>query len=88
MVSGTAMVTSRLLTNDWVASLPFSGSTPMTRHFGARCLAAMALPESSPPPPHGTSKRSSGPTSSISSFAAVPWPAITSSWSKGGMSVS
>ena len=35
----------------------------------------------------GTSRKSSGPASSISSFAAVPCPAMTCGWSNGGMSV-
>ena len=43
-----------------------------TRHAGASARAASADPDSSPPPPHGTSSRSSGPTSSMSSRAAVP----------------
>ena len=52
---------------------------------GASALAASAQPESRPPPPRQTRRRSRGPTSSISSSAAVPWPAMTSGWSKGGI---
>ena len=88
MVSGTAMATRRFWTNDCVASSPAAGSTPITLHFGARCLAAIAQPESSPPPPQGTSSTSSGPASSMSSFAAVPWPAMMCGWSNGGINVS
>jgi hypothetical protein len=42
-------------------------------------------PAVSPPPPTHTSKASSGPASSISSSAAVPCPAMTCGWSKGGI---
>ena len=53
--------------------------------------AAFALatqnPDNSPPPPTGATTAFRSGTSSSSSSAAVPWPAITSGWSNGGISV-
>ncbi len=81
IVGGLLTVWSVPVRNERVASSASSGSTPTTRQDGASARAASADPESSPPPPHGTSSRSMAPASSISSRAAVPWPAITSAWS-------
>ena len=81
IVGGLVTVWSVPVLNDRVASSASSGSTPTTRHRGERARAESAEPERSPPPPQQTSSRSSSPTSSNSSFAAVPWPAITSTWS-------
>jgi hypothetical protein len=53
-------------------------STPITCRSGFRLLAAIAIPEMSPPPPIGTTRVSiSGAVPSISS-ATVPCPAMTS----------
>ncbi len=60
-----------------------AGSTPTMSMLGFTALAAVAMPEISPPPPMGIGSTSiSGASSSISS-ATVPWPAITSGSSKG-----
>ena len=40
----------------------------MTLQPGDRCFAAMAHPLNSPPPPHGTNRKSASPASSISCF--------------------
>jgi TRAP-type C4-dicarboxylate transport system permease large subunit len=47
-------------------------------HLDARreVLGGDRAADRSPPPPHGTISTSSAPASSISSFAAVPWPAM------------
>src|SRR5947209_8102763 len=63
MVAGLRTVCRVPVLKERVASSPSSGSTPTTRHAGARCLAAMADPESRPPPPQGTRRTSSGPVS-------------------------
>ena len=62
--------------SDRNASLPFSGSTPITRIPGRRCLAAMEQPDISPPPPMGATNASRSGTSSRSSSAVVPCPAM------------
>ena len=55
-----------------------SACTPMMRMAGLRPLAAIAMPDASPPPPTGiTIVRTSGHCSRISR-PTVPWPAITS----------
>ena len=52
---------------------------------GSCALAAIAIPDASPPPPTGiTIVRTSGHCSMISR-PTVPWPAITSGWSNGWM---
>ena len=56
MVSGLWTVWSTPVLKERVASSPASGSTPITLQPGDRCLAAMAHPLSSPPPPHGTNR--------------------------------
>ena len=48
---------------------------------GASARAASAEPDEQAAAAQATNSASSGPTSSNSSFAAVPWPAITSGWS-------
>ena len=87
IVAGLWTVCSVRVRNDRVASSPSSGSTPITLQPGASALVTIALPESSPPPPHGTTTASSAVISSCSSSTAVAWPAITSRWSNGGISV-
>ena len=67
--------------------VPASGSTPQRRISGRSPLAATAQPERRPPPPHGVTIRSRSGTSSRSSRASVPWPAITASSSNGGTRV-
>jgi len=58
-------------------------STPIMRTWGAFSRMAVAMPAIRPPPPTGMIRlRTSGISSSISR-AIVPWPAITSSSSKG-----
>src|SRR5687768_15683382 len=84
IVCGTSMVTRLRVRSERAASSPAAGSTPTTRVPGERWAAAIAQPESSPAPPQQTNRSSRGPTSSKSSLAAVPWPAITAAWSKGG----
>ena len=54
----------------------------MMRTAGEIALAAVAMPEISPPPPIGTGSTSSSGASSSISRATVPWPAITSRSSK------
>ena len=71
--------------NDSRASAAASGSTPTTRALGARAFTAAARPEMSPPPPTGTiTLVTSGRSSPISS-PTVPWPAMISASSKGGI---
>ncbi len=55
-----------------------AGSTPITRMSGLIALAATPMPEIRPPPPMGIGRISRCGTSSSSSRAMVPWPAITS----------
>src|SRR5438128_2596006 len=52
MVSGLWQLCSVFVLNERVASSPASGSTPITLQPGARCEAATAQPEISPPPLH------------------------------------
>ena len=55
-----------------------AASSPTMRMSGEIALAAVPMPEISPPPPMGMGRTwRSGASSSISS-AAVPWPAMTS----------
>ncbi len=81
IVGGLETVCRMPVRNERVASSAASGSTPTTRQRGERARADSAEPERRPPPPQQTSSRSISPASSKSSFAAVPWPAITSAWS-------
>ena len=60
----------------------------MTFTWGARAFTATATPETSPPPPTGTSTASSPGTCSTTSSPSVPWPAMISSSSKGWTKVS
>ena len=69
------------------ASSALAGSAPKTLAAWSRDLTAIAVPESSPPPPTGAITMSSSGNSSINSSAAVPWPAITRTSSKGCTSV-
>ena len=85
MVSGASTGRIRPARSDRIASSARAGSAPNTRH--PRFAPTSALPPSRPPPPTGTRNASTGPASgshhgagrgsSISSRAAVPWPAIT-----------
>ncbi len=60
-----------------------AGSTPKTPISGFRALAAVAQPAISPPPPIWTMIASRSGLSSSISAATVPWPAMTSTSSKG-----
>src|SRR6266487_4267273 len=64
-----------------------SGSTAITRAPGRSALTAVAIPETSPPPPTWTRTRSASGRSSRISRPTVPWPAITSGSSYGWTSV-
>ena len=87
MVAGRGMVTGCPAASDRFTSSPVSGSTPQRRISGLSPFAATAQPERRPPPPQGVTITSRSGTSSRSSSARVPWPAITASSSKGGTSV-
>lgn len=63
-----------------------SGSAPSTRTSGRSDLIAVATPEINPPPDIGTTTASTSGRSSRISRPMVPWPAITSGWSNGGIS--
>src|SRR5262249_3495459 len=62
---------------------PSEDSPPMTRIFGLCALTAIATPEINPPPPIGTMTASTSGQSCAISSPSVPWPAISSSSSKG-----
>ena len=64
-----------------------SGSIATTRASGFSPFTAVAMPETSPPPPTWTSTTSASGTSSSISTPTVPWPAITSGSSYGCTSV-
>src|SRR6266545_3635330 len=64
-----------------------SGSTATTRASGFTPFTAVAIPETSPPPPTWTRITSASGTSSSISSPTVPWPAITSGSSYGCTSV-
>ena len=65
-----------------------AGSRPTMRISFCRCLAAVAMPAISPPPPIGTGRTSRSGTSSSISSATVPWPAMTSMSLNGWTKVS
>ena len=88
IVRGTSIRTRSPAASERRTSSPASGSMPMTRTSGSSAFAAVAQPAISPPPPTQTSSTSSGPASSISSSATVPWPAITRSSSYGWIGIS
>ena len=69
------------------ASLAITGSAPMMQMPGRLPLAATAIPEINPPPPTGTTIASTSGTASKISSAMVPWPAMTSTWLYGGITV-
>src|SRR5690349_2232775 len=69
------------------ASSALAGSAPSTSMDARRPFAAIAVPDSNPPPPHGATIASRSPTASSSSSAAVPCPAMTRGSSNGWMSV-
>ena len=77
MVCGSSEGRIRPAARDRKASSACSGSAPITRMPGQSSRAAMAVPLSSPPPPTGARITSRSGTSSSSSRAAVPWPAMT-----------
>ena len=56
IVFGGGIETMRPSLRDYYASLPASGSTPITLHFGDSFYAASEHPEISPPPPTQTNK--------------------------------
>ena len=56
MVSGLWQLCSVRDLNERVASSPSAGSTPMVLQSGERVCAAIAHPDSSPPPPQQTSR--------------------------------
>ena len=68
------------------ASSAPAGSAPHTAIAGSRPWAAMAVPDSSPPPLTGATTMPMAGTASSSSRVAVPWPAITRGSSKGWIS--
>ena len=74
---------SRPAANERAASSAPAGSAPTTRAAGRSAFTAVETPLISPPPPIGASTRSRSGASSISSSAAVPWPAITAGSSNG-----
>src|SRR5690554_2407500 len=78
MVWGTSICTRSPASSERLVSSPAAGSTPIMRMLGNRPFPTVALPAIRPPPPIGTRSSSSSPTSSKSSRAAVPWPAMTS----------
>ena len=65
------------------ASSAFAGSAPWTARPGRSDVAAIAVPDRRPPPPTGATIASRSGTSSTSSSAAVPCPAITLASSNG-----
>ena len=67
---------------------PSDDSTPITRIFGLKLLAAIATPEMSPPPPIGTTMQSTSGQSCTISSPRVPWPAMTWASSNGWTYVS
>ena len=75
MVSGCTETRSPARMERKVSLAP-SGSAPNTRIAGCCALAIVAQPASSPPPPTGVIRASSGPVSSSNSIPAVPWPAM------------
>ena len=67
------------------ASAASSGSTPITVAPGQSVRTAVATPEISPPPPTGTTTRSTPGQSAAISRPIVPCPAITRRSSNGGI---
>ena len=63
-----------------------SAWTPITVTPGFFALTAIAIPASTPPPPHGTTTVSTSGACSTISSPTVPWPATTSVLSKGWIS--
>ncbi len=61
--------------------------TPTTRTPGSSAVSASAEPASRPPPPHGTTTRSTSGTCSASSSPTVPCPAMMRSSSNAEMKV-
>ena len=64
-----------------------SDSTPMILMSGFSCFRYTAIPAARPPPPIATNRISRLGFCSSSSRATVPWPAITSGSSNGGIKV-
>ncbi len=65
-----------------------SVSTPITLMDGRSAFAATATPDTSPPPPIGTTIASVSGSCASTSSAIVPWPAMTSGSSNGCTKVS
>ena len=63
-----------------------SAWTPITVTPGFFALTAIAIPASTPPPPHGTTTVSTSGACSTISSPTVPWPATTSVLSNGWIS--
>ena len=57
--------------------------TPTMRTDGSSVFTAMATPDTSPPPPTGTTTQARSARSSTSSRPSVPWPATTAGSSNG-----
>ena len=87
IVSGPVCGTYSPVSNDLAASSAPSGSVPKISASGSRDLVEMQVPDINPPPPIGDRTASRLPHSSIISFAAVPWPAMTFGLSNGWMNV-
>ena len=68
------------------ASAASSGSTPTTAASGQQARTAAAIPEIRPPPLTGTRTRPTCGQSAAISRPTVPWPAMTSGSSNGGIS--
>ena len=89
MVSGCSTRTRRPARNERAPSSPRGRLHADHATRRRQVLAACAEPEINPPPPTGTSSRSSGPTSSISAQRRSALAgAMTSGWSNGGTIVS
>jgi len=59
---------------------------PSSPTSGRTCFIYAAMPAIRPPPPMGTKTTCKGPWCCLTiSMPTVPWPAITSGWSNGGM---
>ena len=89
----SAMVAAGLSVTAWPsASATFmegkrAGCTPITRMRGFVSLTAQPTPAINPPPPIGAMMASTSGTCCRISSPIVPWPAITTSSSKGWMKV-
>ena len=75
--------------SDAMYGAAFAACTPTMRSgrpsFAACCFAALAMPAARPPPPMGTTIVVASGACSRISRPSVPWPAMTSGWSNGGI---